>query len=80
MKSLTLAPSGAERWNIKRQSAPSFGTRPSPEHWRLANGGDEKGPAMRPSETSLAKARSMTSGWTKAEVRFGAWWAMRGPL
>ncbi len=62
MKSLTL---GAERWNIKRQSAPSFGTRPSPEHWRLENGG------VRPSETSLAKARSMTSWMDESRGEVG---------
>ena len=42
---------------------PSFlGTTLRGEHWRLGMGGDRKGPAVWPLDTSLARAAEMASG------------------
>ena len=47
------------------RQVPSFlGTTPrgEGEHWRLGMGGDRKGPAVWPFDTSLARAAEMASG------------------
>ena len=42
---------------------PSFlGTTSRVEYWRLGMGGDRKGPAVWPLDTSLARAAEMASG------------------
>ena len=40
----------------------SLGTTSRGEHWRLGMGGDRKGPAVWPSDTSLAMAAKIASG------------------
>ena len=71
IESLTLYPAGAERWNIRRQSVPSFGTNPNPEQRKLGKG------AIRPIEISFSNVLSIMSGWRK---RLGVREETRGPV
>lgn len=51
---------------------PSFlGTTPRGEHWRVGIGGDGKGPALWPLETSFARAAETASECRSADFKLG---------
>ena len=47
---------------MMRQEPSYLGTTPRGEHWRLGMGGNRKGPAVWPLDTSLARAAEIASG------------------
>ena len=62
---------GKDRWNIVRNLSECFlGTRPKGETWKFSNGGEGKGPAVRPFATSSAKFEVTTSGLREAVGKF----------
>ena len=80
-KFMLLTPDlGKERWKMVRNlSECFFGTRPIGDTWKFLKGGCEKGPATRPSETSLCKLAVTISGWAKAVGKFREKRDMRCP-
>ena len=62
------------------QGAILLGHHPKGEHWRLGMGGDRKGPAVWPLDTTLARAAEMASGWRWADLKLGVILARRGPV
>ena len=60
-----------DRWKIVRNLFEFFfGTKPIGETLKFLNGGLSNGPAMRPSETSVAKFEETISGLAKAVGKF----------
>ena len=73
MKSLTLGPSGAERWRITLHLPFSLGTTPNPEVLRFTKGRRGNGPRTLPARTSsLSSSALMASGCDSVEARLRA--------
>ena len=68
MKSLTLWPSGAERWRITLHLPFSLGTTPNPEVLRFPEGRRGNGPRTLPARTSVSSSASMASGCDSVEA------------
>ena len=80
MWSLMDEPRGEERSMIMRQVLSFLGTTPKGEHWRFGKGGDGKGPAVWPRESSFARVSETASGWRSVDCKLGVILAERGPL
>ena len=80
MWSLIDEPRGEERSMIMHQVPSFLGTTPKGEHWRFGRGGDGKGPAVWPRESSFGRASKPASGCRSADRKLGVILAERGPL